>query len=951
MPGFGENQEDKQVIDNNIENVEENEQQASLENEGADFAGQENENEKPSENEGPADEAKENKVEVEAQIEEDIEVDSGFNLDAGQIMESELKGESEPLEVEDFNTEGKDGETLAAAAKGICEDINEESEIIDDVKNSAEYSRKKSILEDKIQEHEKNRKKLEEWAKGKDEDEVSKGIFTYYKEQIKLDDISKAFDTQAEIEAKKRLATKDALLDFEDGRLKEARSGDSEVIKKLFDYAYDNGIKNFEEVRPDFTTYCYTIAKPLVEGRKVEDVSDENIIKRERERIDRETFEGNERIKLYEKKLEELGIADDKLDTPNKDFARFYKDNGGSLFFKEAIINGLVDATKIIDIELSELKRDNATKKAYDIYQILLKQKKEYETLEEPYKKSSLETARKLFFGTEGFKLSDVVAEAYRMATSEEIIYYEERKVNRIEDDLFLGKRVDELLASIDYTGISQKVFSPDNKKRKEIIKNNVEIDTLIKYEDEQIAYFERVRDAKEEQRHRSRRGYLSGLYNEIKKIEDGEIKDAEINALRADYFKGAFDYKGEDMGDLKIAPIKDFLDAAVEGRYIADDQQILEALKKEIIDSHYSKEFIFSDNHVLLLKKLKDLKANGASEDEIMDFYRKERGMNISHFSKDIMWDGLDLKAFISFDEMINFTRSKLRDLSKLSWATRKKKGIGDKEIANHFDRIEALAKLRDSQEYLDLPEDERRKRLKELYIDELKAGGALNKFVSDTDNTQATPKMIMDYERRLVHEENEKKLKEFELLVSGRKREYKAAAEGEDNVFVIWAKDVFRKTHGEKELLKIEPKEIIDNLTPLDILEYQYEYFKDAGPEYSKRVAFLKDSNITQENAYEEYDKKFGTGDFFKAKAEQLQKLKVSLSKAYMKKGTFGLDKLVKFEQDRENLYKKELEALPDKEIARSKERLQKLNNNYEKIRAAIRKLGELGSSEEQK
>ena len=46
MPGFGEDQKDEQVIDNNIEHVEENEQLASLENEEADFAEQENEKEK-----------------------------------------------------------------------------------------------------------------------------------------------------------------------------------------------------------------------------------------------------------------------------------------------------------------------------------------------------------------------------------------------------------------------------------------------------------------------------------------------------------------------------------------------------------------------------------------------------------------------------------------------------------------------------------------------------------------------------------------------------------------------------------------------------------------------------------------------------------------------------------------------------------------------------------------
>lgn len=923
-------------------NYDENPEVAPLDNKGAIHAG-----EKPEVKEEPKEKVvEEQNKELKAPAAEkpldnkeveEVNISSDFDLDATVSIDSELKPENEQDQgkVAAYNKEGKNLETLEKDKTETQDQIKIVDKEIEYVKDTDEFKRKEKVLTDKVSFHDNNIDKLKSWAEEKNEGELNAEAFKFYKETIGTDGLDKAFEAEADKEAKKRLVTREALIAFEKKRMTEANKGDKELLLKLFDYLTEKGIKKFEEPSPDFATFYYTIAKPVAKEEDSELFTDEEILKAERKRIDEESYNESKRVEQYVKKLEELGITDDKMDLPNKDFAEYYKKNGGKFYFQESIINGLVDVNKIIDIEVAELSRDKATKNAYEIYKMLADGRKKYENETGVVQEMMLEIIRSNFFGTNGFKLSDVESESYRFATAADIIKYEKGKVKEEERKLFAGKNtVGDLIKSL------SSYYKEEKKDPLDLIRENVDIETLIKYEDDQRKLAAKNHDMKNEGIHSYRRSSLYGIYEYIKELPDEEQRKEQIKILKADYFSGKLDRFHTSSKDVDEKAM-DFLQAAVEGKYIADNEEIIAILKDEVKKRAFSKEFMFSDNHHLLLEKLKAFQEKNPSDEEMLKFYQKERGLDFSHYSKDMAEKNKGkLRQEITLDQMYMYATSKLKDMTRLSWSTRKLKGLDDSKVTNRFDRIQALMQFRDSEEYSQLDEATRRQKLKDLYLGELKAGGALEKYAYNMDKTIATPRMILDHEKKLIHDENLKKVKDLELLRSGRVSEFKETVNQGGNDYTAWLKTVLMTVRGSAVNKKADGK-LIDIVTPMDILSYQHSLFKKSGEKYEERFLMLKDDSYKDKEVCEAYMSKYGGEDFFKSKTEQIDKLKKTLIAAFIQKGTFSYDRLLKYEEDKKNNYQKEKDNLAQKEIERHKQRKRLLNSNLKKINEAIKEL----------
>nr|MCR5101261.1 hypothetical protein [Butyrivibrio sp.] len=855
----------------------------------------------------------------------------------------------------------------------------------------------------KLQIHEYRFNKLKNWAEGKDEEDLNDKAFDYYKTEFgKEEEVSKGMENKIEELASEAIATREELKKFELSRITDIQKKNREVIRQLMDYIDASGITDMNTPNQNLTNYYYEIAKKDIDYSLSDYASADDLIQYERDRLAEDNEDRNRRFFALINKMVELNITEDKRDQPDKEFLDFYKNYNdyegyddstrwqrikgstkvkfkekknkyiGKSLFRSPLEFGLADIDTIIAYEESELVRDEDASKAYIAFREIEAYKTKYEKeTDDNEKEILLNRAKAVLF--DGRTISDVRKESYRWATGQELLDYEQQKVATNKNDQ-LNKRttIKDLLKGVDYTGLKEYFIS--NEKRKEIIKENVSIPTIIIYENGRKHYYEGKNKKDKAKKHEDRAKYLSQEYDKANEINDPEMKKLHIDRIRADYFSGKADFISRENVQ-NASAVSGFLDGAVKGNYIADDEAIIEALKTEIGKQKHVKNFLISDNHYELEQKLLKLQEEKESDVHMVEIYKDARGSQFKHFQEDYARKNRNLKkSEITMEQMYRFAESKARETSTHSWyvKTRKKaaelakwginKGAGaaagkeldlielkdekDKTIMStggHLERIQRLRELKNSDEFKELSNEEKIKKLQDLYENHLGGGRGLTNYVNEHADALVTPNMILEYEDRRLKEESQKRIDRIELLKSGKKEEYRALAKRDGSGFKDTIKKIssvvnpFFKLGADKAL---KDKNI---LKPIDLINFQYKEMDRLTKKYSERFAFLSDKSLTDKDAWEGYRDKFGGGKaFLKFNAGKLEGKKNLIKSTQFGSGSFSYQNLSGFEEAQADIYRQRLKRA-NMQFTRSANEKKVIEAKIKKIKESIARLRE--------
>ncbi len=847
-----------------------------------------------------------------------------------------------------------------------------------------------NVLEaqDGIKKHQLRIQEMEQWKsqqkEGADHEEGSA-----YRKYIEITSEAKGLkeymDRELDEKALEQYATKEALLKYEQERNGKLRAVYEDHIAMINNYIS----QGHEETEPseDFANLYLKAAGDSISHVISQYVTADQLREYENGRVSTIGEKHQTRLDRLKEKAKELNI-EDKLSEKNGEFLDFYKKELKGQRILEDPFAYAIDIDALIDMETNLLEED--TGKHYEVYDKLEKLNQAYANASEKEKARLDKRSRDILFHSGLYTFEDYQKYAYKSLTVDELIEYEQRKTDEIKAKLIEESEKEnkkKLLKSVDRDGVLSYFFN--NNNRKAVIRESVDIETLIQYETDRYTEYLINEKDKDAANHKNRVDILKRQYDIAMKFGENEIEKRQemFRKIREDYFSGAIDVQGRGKTTKKGTKKNTrFLDLAASGKedtlkYV--DRSIKQALIEEALKQSQEIGHRAHYNDLMKLKELKEKAENGEITDaEIWAVYR-DRGGGKGFARNYLEEHKQDKEEDITTPQMFRYMANRLGKKARAGWFKRqmmslindfKTEAAGEEgslqsaavgalgiSSASREDfaallengglqRLRSLVKLKDQEEFQKLEPEERRKQLAAFYKSKLQGDQIIKDYYKEHVANYLTPAVIMQYEEgRLYektrkHQERLKMLNDTSITDEEKTRQYRQLAmedgnELKDKFNFAWS--LISKSYATGADKAIAEK-INTVLTPASALDFEKKSLEKASAKHQVRINMLKDDKLTDREAWDRY-RDLGGGDGFKKSNElQINSVKAGLLGREYHMGIYTYDQIHDYETQRLQYYKnREAEAQApmeklDEQIKVVTEQIRKIQNAIEKCEA---------------
>lgn len=791
------------------------------------------------------------------------------------------------------------------------------------------------------------------------------------------EEVKKTVHNRAEANIAKRLE----LLEYEKERNQQLRERYETHIAFIKEYIRAGNDPN--QATEDFADQYTRIAGGTITHVLSKYASVEQLKEYEQGRTDKIGEKHRTRLALLKEKAEKLGITE-KMKEKNPEFLKFYKEETKARRILEDPFAIKIDIDSLISMEIDLLDQEK-TRDYFKLYENLKEIMENYPNTTEEQKKELDEKARGLMFGGGLYTFEEYKKYNYKSLSVDDLIAYEMQKTD--EDQANLLNLMNEgntkqLLKSVDRDGVLNYFFS--NQNRKEIIRKNAEIRTLIWYELDRYRYYSNdgTRKNQDSDNHLNRFHVLMNQYNLAMNFDETEEdkKQKLFDQIRDDYFNGAIDGQGtmittkdsekENMG---------FLDIAASGKrddikYV--DRSVTQALVEKALTMSQG---IGKRAHYNDLMKLQELKEKNMSDSEIWAVYQ-DRGGGKGFKEKYKKDHAEERQEDLSAPQLYRYVENRLGKKTRENWFGRQKmrlvnalrtKAQGEEGSVQEFvsqvfkneaaseeefaallengglQRLRKLTALKDDEEFQHLGPQERAEKLSAFYKNKLMGDRTIKDYYKTHIEEYLTPEIIMQYEESRFQEKTAKHQERLKLLgdtsktEDQRAREYRqmAVSDGEgmkDKFNYAWSLLYRNYETGADKALK---KKIGEVLTPASALDFENHALEEVSAKHQRRIDMLQDDRQTDQEAWERYLAMGGGGGFRQKNESRIKAENDAIMRTEYNNGNFSYDQILSYEQRKLDHYtEKRDDALAP--VKRMEKELQVIASQIETIKKAIEK-----------
>lgn len=832
---------------------------------------------------------------------------------------------------------------------------------IKDYMDASGYKKSKEKADKGIVKHQDRISEMEKWREGKGEN-VDESAYYYYaglhggkgaQNQKEIEDL---------LEAKKTVAKKAAIIEYEKGRKNEVTKKHAkriETLKTLID-----NIPEGDRAKPNgefLTAYKNMGASELIkEAYKYASI--DKMMEYEQGRIDFYAQKHRTRAELLNQKAEELKISD-KLDKPHKAFLEYYEKElkGKSFFCHGILMESHGDVGDLLNYEKNKLEKtdknrmDNIAmlKNMLNAQQTYLNNSQNAES--KKIKKDSLKNAdeiekatRKQYIENNGLKaigssIFERKSSRAKAATKQAIMDYEVDRYYKSNKEKTTVENVEEQLRKL-----NESVSGKKRENVREIYKVNERMfnDWLKKHSDDEIMEMANLDDISMIEDRLGQKGDSFGrpteksiyhinnfadIENKYAKIlsnngSSDEVKENEKEEVRRDFLK-------------KLEADKKTKDFCKEFRESGSDVVTPERLKacfEEMIEKsgqkHKSRiealcDFMNLHNIELPEERDKNFKIDTSKSNktdiEVNDYYHSEAvgggyGFD-SYYSKLKGKDGFSIQEMLNYEEkkMMEESEQSVLVLKKKEWEIKingKIKGDDQKITENNIAELKESAAAGHYGRYVALDNMVKLKKSpQEIFAKyrSMRGGDGYEDDLYKRRYEVIAPEELIAHESTWKGKGAQNHIKRLEKLNEWKESKNENAASDyhkmvlEDGTLVdrIISK-VKNKTGFEKDL---NPETV---LTPQVIMEYEIERENELAQKHENRITELENTN--EEDILQKYYDLGGGKRFFRTNSEAVKE-----QQAKNNENIWGYEQIVKYEEDRKKHYE-ELLANINKPLA---------------------------------
>lgn len=850
----------------------------------------------------------------------------------------------------------KELEKLSVSLKLLIESgnnrINEIDKEIKDYMDASGYKKSKEKADKGIVKHKDRISEMEKWKEGKGEN-IDESAYYYYAGLYGGKGAQKQKEIEDLLEAKKAVAKKTAIIEYERGRKKEVTKKHTkriEALKTLID-----NISEEDRAKPNayfLTAYKNMGASELIkEAYKYTSV--DKMMEYEQGRIDFYAQKHKTRAELLNQKAEELKISD-KLDKPQKAFLEYYEKelNGKSFFCHGILMESHGDVDDLLNYEKNKLEKtdkkrmENITmlKSMLNSQQTYLNNSQNAES--KKTKKDLLKNAdeiekatRKQYIENNGLKaigssIFERKSSRVKAATKQAIMdyevdrYYESNKekttVENVEEQLRkLNESVDEknYKAVRDMYNKNEKnktMFDGWLKKRSnEDIIEMANLDDISMIEDRLAQEgYSFGKPTKESIYHRKNFNDIENKYAEILSNNGSSdaVKEHEKEEVRREFLKKLeVDKKTE-------AFCKEFrksgFDVVTPERLKACFEEMIEKSGKK----HKSRiealcDFMNLQNIELPEERDKNFKIDTSKSNktdiEVNDYYHSEAvgggyGFD-SYYSKLKGKEGFSIQEMLNYEEkmMMEESEQSILVLKKKEWEMKINgiiKGDDKKTTENNIAELKESATMGHYGRYVAIDNMKKLKKLPQEIFAKYRSMGGGDGYEDDLYKRRyevIAPKELIDHESTWKGKDAQKHIKRLEKLNEWKENKNENVASDyhkmvlEDGTLVdkIISK-IKNKTGFEKSL---NPETV---LTPQVIMEYEIERENELAQKHENRINELENAN--EEDILQKYYDLGGGKRFFRTNSEAVKEQQVKNNE-----NIWGYEQIIKYEEERKKHY----------------------------------------------
>lgn len=698
------------------------------------------------------------------------------------------------------------------------------------------------------------------------------------------------------------------------------------------------------------------------EMRRIEEISSSEKVLKHEERILRLREKKSEKVSQVQEE-KESGI-EEKEEDKKKQMLDFYKEElgGGKGFVKELQEHVtpamLLKYEKKRKIELIKEKEEIRRK----LQEFINKQMEQDESFDINKPNQDVYEYYKKIGGTAGKIVLAKSLEIDKVATGEDIIEYERKKVEtseryqkhlerilwlqnmikirnakKITDEEVVEKYKSEKNAKgfenkIMSMALTEDIIQYETNKRTELREKNDTRADLLKNAEKEGKSLEEIKKI-----YSDNGGNISHAEQYAKKQRGNRIVVDNIIVYennRLKYYKEKRDEKNIKKHENRITLLGHWKDSCTEEEIIKRYQKEFNAEKfikesyqkqqnepitvKEMIAYERSKADKKSEIHTKRLQQLNQLKEQDFSEFQIKQRYKRfDGGVGFEHAIKEEFKSG---KRSIKIENLIAYERSRLNELTN-----------------GHLERLERLEYVKKA--------GATKEQIKAEYAI-LGGGTGFKRNLQENKDIFLTPKKLLEFEEKKIQEKGEKHEKRIKMLeelqdidskevkkkydierlrekTKGKSIESKLTEDVSSGMLAIGLR---KKGRFEKDL----EKNIQEYIEPEQIMQYEQKRSQQLQQKHKDRLEMLKqmaEQKTTEEEIRNEYKKKGGNG-FEKAHKNEInERKKQKIESDEMK----GVTDIKAYETSRETYYNDRMEQLK-KPILRIEEGIQKIER-YEK------------------
>lgn len=860
--------------------------------------------------------------------------------------------------------------------------------VVQEYQQDKHYQKNTQIAQAGKSKHEERLQRMQEWGGQFDEgQEEARGkcAYTYYEYAFSAKGALRQKEDAHLATAKNSVATKEALLSYEEERVRQLGKKHTERLAVLTALLGGMSEEQKNSPNPEFVKVYRSLGGTAFFKTAQQYAGKEKLIAYEQERLAQYNQKHKERAAKLENQLGESGlniaVADRKK--PNRAFAQYYyKEMKGKQFFsKDQIIYNHQNGAEIVIYELERLK-DRAGKKMEHI-QRLEQFKVRYDNADatQEEKEAAMKEAQEYYettgVGRLGHLGQGAIAKA-AAASKQDILDYEVRRMTQYQagsgkkQESYAAEKEaltrlsgvlatdtgsgDSLIADLGETKVNQvwKAYKEWMKGQEdETVKELIPLPMILEYESEQK---DRIRSELTKKnktnaqieadegykKHQKRHQMLQDKLLELQYEQNQETVENGTKEAKEAYFSTASEFfKKVKSGDRKDARL---LKAVLE-------------YKMESYGGVHADRLTKLREFMGLASDSSDAGASSKSDAQVWEYY-KSMGAGDA-FAKDF---AKRKNGMFSIDDMLRYEQHAARESSrtnalkaaagrkaraKIAEYTTKEGGAELEERekkakeGGHYERYMALrAKLESGASDQEIVA---------FYL-ELGGGKGYVKSLMKGDHflDVVTPDEILNYEQTRNGKKGERHAKRLEMLAG------LDDAMSDEDVYKKYQESVL-EDHGAKEFASrvgltqhlgfdatVLAEEVV---TPQMIFDYEKQRLTQLTEKHTSRIERLSSEEVTAENALSVYQAEGGGKGFFGANKEQIKEKSLEIGDSH------DYQDILDYEQARIEYYQNIMDEInePLKRIADAQNQLQEQMDVMKADQMKLQKyLGTSGTAE---